>query len=370
MIKAVILGAAHSHCIGIAQYTTDHPDYELLGIADIKSKEDGVPYIAYTTDWCRDLVKDKFNIPVYDDYKKMLDELKPDVAFITTDNVQKVEVVEECAKRGIDVSIEKPLAINLEEAKKIESYAKEYGITALVNWPYAWRPYLHKLISVAKSGVVGKPLKLRHLQAFCGPIGKQGTHVGENREDKVADIKNWNEMTDDIRSKTWWYKEECGGGAVIDMTSYGCYLSDWLFGNDCSVVAHGANLDSKFSNVNDDCAAIIKYTETMSVIEGSWITPIEATRPGPMILCENGVVMSTFDGANFDVKALDIFGCEVDIPETKLGEEYNNIAYHYAHHKKTGEPVFEMLSIEKNVEVMSILDAILRSIKSGKNEKV
>ena len=78
----------------------------------------------------------------------MLDEVKPDIAFILAENVQKLAVVEECAKRGINICIEKPIAMNLEEALQMQQCIKKYGIEAVVNWPVVWRKYIHKLKNV------------------------------------------------------------------------------------------------------------------------------------------------------------------------------------------------------------------------------
>lgn len=69
-------------------------------------------------------VRDNYCSKVYSDYIKMLDEIKPDIAFILTENCQKPEVVEECAKRGINVSIENPIAVSFEDAKKIKDHTR------------------------------------------------------------------------------------------------------------------------------------------------------------------------------------------------------------------------------------------------------
>lgn len=42
----------------------------------------------------------------------------------------------------------------------------------------------------------------------------------------------------------------------------------------------------------------------------------------------------------------------------------------YAHHKKTGEDVFKMLTLSENMKIMAMLDAVIKSSKSGKEEKI
>ena len=76
------------------------------------------------------------------------------------------------------MSIEKPIAVSYDEAKKIEKSVEKYGIEAVVNWPVAYRPYLYKLKNVLDSGVIGKPIKLRYINGHTGPLGKGAKHRG------------------------------------------------------------------------------------------------------------------------------------------------------------------------------------------------
>lgn len=41
--------------------------------------------------------------------------------------------------------IEKPMAMNLEDAKVIKKAVDESGIKAVVNWTVVWRDYIHKM---------------------------------------------------------------------------------------------------------------------------------------------------------------------------------------------------------------------------------
>ena len=49
----------------------------------------------------------------------MLDQEKPDLAVITCENAQHLEVMYECAVRGVNVSIEKPMAADLSMAMEM-----------------------------------------------------------------------------------------------------------------------------------------------------------------------------------------------------------------------------------------------------------
>lgn len=362
MIKAVIIGFAHMHVNEIALYISEQPDTELAGIADVKATSDEIPNLRYTRGWNLENVKQNYCNAVYEDYREMLDVVKPDIAYIMCENCLKPEVVEECAKRHVNVSIEKPVAADLEGARKIQESVHKYNIEAVVNWPVIWRDYILRMKAALDREIVGEPVKLRYINGHTGPLGKGARHRGVS-----ADAE---EMSDEQRSKTWWHSLQYGGGVFLDICCYGCLFTRWFMGNEAgSVIAYGANLNTPFGDTEDNFAAIVKYDGKMSVLEGTWTTPRAVIPSGPMVLCKEGVIMCT-GGAEAapDVKAYDMYGKEVEIPDMEAGDEFRNMPWHYAHHVKTGEPVHEMLTLDKNVEIMAILDAVMNSSRNGKEE--
>ena len=50
------------------------------------------------------------------------------------------EVVEKCAAHGLQVMMEKPLAVNLEHARAIAAAVKKSGIQLIVNYETTWYP--------------------------------------------------------------------------------------------------------------------------------------------------------------------------------------------------------------------------------------
>ena len=364
MIKAVIIGFSHMHVNEVALYISTQPSFQLAAVADVSSATEKIENLRYTPTWNMENVRDHYCSNVYGDYKVMLDEIKPDIAFILTENVQKLEVVEECAKRGINVCIEKPIAMNLEEALKMQQCIKQYNIKAVVNWPVFWREYIHKLKNALDLKIVGNPIKLRYINGHTGPLGKGARHRGVSA--------NAEEMTDVQRSKTWWYQQEFGGGVFLDICCYGCLFTKWMLGDgEQSVIAYGDNLNTSYGNTEDNFAAIVKYEGKMSVLEGTWTTPRAVIPSGPMILCTDGVILCTGGAEEApDVKAYDMYGNEVTVPDIKFGKELQNMPWHYAASVEEGKPIHDILTFDKNVEIMAILDAIVKSSKAGKEVKI
>ena len=138
-----------------------------------------------------------------------------------------------------------------------------------------------------------------------------------------------------------------------------------------SVMSVGENLNTPFGDTDDNFAAIIKYSDKMSVIEGTWTTPRAVIPSGPMVMCSNGVITCTGGAENAPgVAAYDIYGSEVKVPEIEFSDKYKNMPWHLANHIKTGEPIHKMLTLDENMKIMALLDAAMRSSKSGKSEEV
>lgn len=363
-IRAAIIGFAHMHVNEVALYITDQPDFELIGAATVKSGVEEIPNLRYTPLWNMENVRDNYCPNIYDDYTKMLDELKPDIAFILTENCMKPQVVEECAKRGVNVCIEKPISVSVAEAKKIQESVNKYGIEAVVNWPVVWRPYIHQMKAALDAKIVGEPIKLRYINGHTGPLGKGAKHRGVS--------ENAEEMTDEQRSKTWWHQSHFGGGVYLDICCYGCLFSKWFMGDgEKSVTSIGENLNTPFGDTDDNFAAIIRYDKKMSVIEGTWTTPRAVIPSGPMVLCTNGIVACMGGAENSPaVKAYDMYGNEVEVPEITFENKYKNMPWHYANHIKTGEKIHDMLTLDTNVEIIAMIEAAEKSSRSGKEEKI
>jgi len=69
-----------------------------------------------------------YNVPIYENYQEMLDQCKPDVAIVAPVFGLTGQIIMECAKRGIDVFSDKPVAGTLAELAQVERSVAESGI--------------------------------------------------------------------------------------------------------------------------------------------------------------------------------------------------------------------------------------------------
>lgn len=364
MIRAVIVGFAHMHVNEIAMYIDEQPDMELVGCAEIQPEQPEKTQARYTRGWNLKHVSETFKVPVYENYEEMLDTLKPDIAFILTENFRKPEVAEKCASRGITVSIEKPIATTYEGALRIKEAAEKYNVEIFVNWPTSWRPYMYQMRKAVEGGLIGDVIKMYYVNGHTGPLGKGARHRGV---DDAAE-----EMTDDQRASTWWYQADKGGGAFLDIGCYGSMYSR-LFQKDpaIAVYAYGNNLNTPYCDAADNVAAIIRYPKSYSVIEGTWTAPNGFMPTGPVLIGTEGVLFCTRNEEGTPtVKAQDIYGNALEVPAVEFPKNMTNIAWNYAAHKLQNVPMDETVTLQRNLEVMAILDTVVRSGKSGREEAV
>ncbi len=123
-----------------------------------------------------DAVAEQFGIPrVYDTWKELLLDEDVEVLDIAVPPDCQLEIVRDAVKqphiRGI--LCQKPLAMNLEEAKEIVRLCAEYGVKLGVNSNMRYDPSIRALKSLLEDGLLGRPVlanidmhAIPHWQAF------------------------------------------------------------------------------------------------------------------------------------------------------------------------------------------------------------
>ena len=109
----------------------------------------------------------------------------------------------------------------------------------------------------------------------------------------------------------------------------------------------------------------------MAVLEGTWTTPRAVIPSGPMVMCTDGIIACTGGAENQPgVEAFDLYGNPVEIPEISFGPEMTDMPHLYAWHKQTKGEMPPMATLSKNVEIMAMLEAIITSAESKKEERI
>ena len=117
---------------------------------------------------------------IYDNFDRLVAKEKVDAVFITTPTFTHYDLLQKAAAKNINVFIEKPLALNMEQIykiKKIKSKAiMHVGYNLLFNKVYR---YFHRLISNKKYGpIIGFKAYFKHSEVIGGP--KKGWMFDKN----------------------------------------------------------------------------------------------------------------------------------------------------------------------------------------------
>ena len=97
---------------------------EFVGLCDINKS-----HIDILLNKCNFDVK---AIPLFEDFKEMVESQKPDLVAIATESGKHAEIALFCIEHGINVIIEKPMAMDIESAQKIIDKAKENNVKVCV----------------------------------------------------------------------------------------------------------------------------------------------------------------------------------------------------------------------------------------------
>lgn len=146
------------------------------------------------------------DIPVFADYREMLDRCKPELAAIATDSGSHAEIALECIARGVPVMIEKPIALSLEDADTIVRRADETGVCVCVCHQNRFNEASRLTRGVLKEGRLGR---LSH-GSVC---------VRWNRNRAYYEQAPWR--------GTW----ERDGGALMNQSIHGIDLLLWMIGD-------------------------------------------------------------------------------------------------------------------------------------------
>lgn len=92
----------------------------------------------------------------YTDYKKMIEEVKPDVVHNCTPNGMHYEINKYCIEKGISIYCEKPLAISVEQGEELVRLAENKKVAAAVNFNYRNNSIVQEMKERVQKGEAGR----------------------------------------------------------------------------------------------------------------------------------------------------------------------------------------------------------------------
>ena len=220
MVKTVIIGLGKmgiSHCSILGA----HPDVDMAAMCD-------------TDSLLQSAFRKMTRIACYTDYKKMIDEVKPDAVFVVTHTKMHYEMVMYALEHGCHVFCEKPFCLTPGEGEKMVALAKAKGLVNQVGYHNRFIGTFNEMKRLLASGIIGKPFHF--MGEAYGPVV--------------------------LKSKggTWRSDKKNGGGCVMDYAAHVLNLINYITGSRL-IDAKGTFMPDIFSKEVDDAVYSTLYLE-------------------------------------------------------------------------------------------------------------
>jgi len=150
--------------IGIGKWGKNHLrslseiDCELIGISDIDEKKKEIA--------------ETYGINYYTDYRKLLKEI--DAVIISTPTDSHYQIVIDCLKTGKHVLVEKPIAINSKESKRLVQLAESKNLILSVGYLFRFNNSIKKAKELIKEIGEIQYITCRYIHSTKPPRGDSG----------------------------------------------------------------------------------------------------------------------------------------------------------------------------------------------------
>ncbi len=145
--------------------------------------------------------------PSYTDFDKMLKELKPDRAIITTIDKTHDHYIIKCLEAGIEPITEKPMTIDENKCRAILDAEKRTGIKVVVTFNYRFISYNVAVKEILKSGVLGQILGVDYEYILDTSHGADYYRRWHRRKENSGGLLI-HKATHHFDLINWWLEEE------------------------------------------------------------------------------------------------------------------------------------------------------------------
>src|ERR1700757_3121927 len=334
-LRVAFVGLVHGHVHGFLDQSRHSSEIEIVGVAEPDSHLLSQTAARYGFD--RSIL--------FTDLDEMLQEVHPQAVLVYTNTYDHRRVGETCARHGVHVVMEKPLAVSLEDALAIEKAAHAGKIQVLVNYETSWYRSNHAAYDLVHEGALGDVRKVVVHDGHSGP-----KEIGVEPE-----FLAW--LTDPKLN---------GGGALFDFGCYGADLMTWLMNGQRPQTVTAVTQQIKpeiYQRVDDEATIILTYPKAQAIVQASWNWPFD--RKDMEVYGQTGYVI-TVKRDDIRVRRGGDNSREEQIAAKAVPPPYDNELSYVRAVILEGVKEDELSSLDTNVTVTEILDAARRSAKEGK----
>lgn len=188
-MKTAIYGVWHVHAPEYTRYALEYG--EVLGVYDADENKRKA--------FCKEFGLKEFSSP-----EELLNSEAEGVIVCSATNTHAEDIIK-IANAKKNIFTEKVLALTEEDCLRVEDAVKENGVEFVISLFQKYGAAQRTVKKISESGELGKINFLRFRNCHSGSSG-------------------------DWLPEHFYSREECGGGAMIDLGAHGMYLTDWILG--------------------------------------------------------------------------------------------------------------------------------------------
>ncbi|MCR5593759.1 MAG: Gfo/Idh/MocA family oxidoreductase [Saccharofermentans sp.] len=202
----------------------------------------------------------------FSDYKKAIDEVKPDIVAVTVPSGLHFEIAKYAMEHGCNLLLEKPMTMSSSESKQIYDISKS----------------------------TGKKIAMGHIYRYFPIVGLVHDDIDDGKFGKVTHgsiFVRWGHGDDYYQSAAWRGTWKSDGGALMNQTIHAIDLLVWLMGS--SPVEATSMISQRKAKIEaeDLGMAILKMDDgSLASIEGTTCTSDKDKCAEFSVFCENGTI--------------------------------------------------------------------------------
>ena len=225
---------------------------------------------------------------LYDDYKKLLAEQKPDIVLVGTPDHWHALITIEAIRSGAHVYVQKPISVDVMEGEAMVAAARKYNRVVQVGTQRRSTPHLIDAKKhIVDAGLLGK---VSHVEICCYYHMRNNGNPPAQQVPDFFDYQMWTGPAplrpyDGLPHVRWWRTfMEYGNGIIGDMCVHMLDAVRWLMnlGWPKRITSTGGIYIDKTgkSNISDTQTAIFEFDELDCVWQHrSWGTPADPEYP-------------------------------------------------------------------------------------------
>ena len=341
-LRIAVAGLVHDHAWQMLPLFAKLPGVTLVGAADPNRP-------------LREKIRKEFGVEkTFADAEELFDRVPADAVLVCSSNAGGVPIVEAAAKRGLHCMVEKPMAHTAAGAKRMADAARKHGTRLMINWPIAWWPSFAGALERVENGEIGHVFHARIHMAHQGP--------------KEAGCTPY--------FYGWLYDaKQNGAGALVDYCCYGAAVMATLFGRPKQVLGTAGTLAKKKFPVDDNALVVGLWPNRTALAQASWTQNPDYHE---MTFLGTDGTLETSRGKLIKTRTkpedYSHWGAErmnaKSLPLPRFGRGRRNGPDHFVHCLRTGAPFLKLCSAEVGLLAQEILEAGLKSDRSGRRQRV